>query len=386
VTSPAVALDRLEAGERAASGHDVALPALRAPSPALEFLVTGGGTLVLLPLCWVLERGLGLDRSELLVGFLTFHGAHLINDPHFAVTYVLFYRKLRARLRDGALPVTLRARYALAGFVAPVLLLGWAFVGIALKSAPAIGALTQLMFVLVGWHYVKQAFGVMSVLSSRRGVRFSAFERRALLAHCFCGWAYGWASPFDPGRSVEEKGVVYSTWAQPHWLEPLTAGLLALSSLWLALSLLLKWRRERRLPWAPLVGMLSAVWFWTVLSGIDPLFMYLIPALHSLQYLYFVWLLKRTQARAHEGPPDFGRPVASVLGALAVSALALGVVLFHWLPGSLDALLIDARQARFTDLGPTPYFAALFAVVNLHHYFMDNAIWRRDEPEMQYLR
>jgi hypothetical protein len=38
------------------------------------------------------------------------------------------------------------------------------------------------------------------------------------------------------------------------------------------------------------------------------------------------------------------------------------------------------------SLGATPYFAALYAFVNLHHYFMDFVIWRRDNPETQYLR
>jgi hypothetical protein len=34
----------------------------------------------------------------------------------------------------------------------------------------------------------------------------------------------------------------------------------------------------------------------------------------------------------------------------------------------------------------TPFFAAFFVVVNLHHYLMDTVIWRRDNPEMRYLR
>jgi hypothetical protein len=75
-----------------------------------------------------------------------------------------------------------------------------------------------------------------------------------------------------------------------------------------------------------------------------------------------------------------------VLGALAASALLLGLVLFHLLPSGLDAALVDHRAARFSDLGPTPYFAALFTFVNLHHYFMDFVIWRRENPDTAYLR
>ena len=361
-------------------------PALRAPSHASEFLFTGGASLLLLPLCWLLERTLGLDRAELSVGFLTFYGAHLINDPHFSVTYLLFYRDVRARLFGAELPPAQRLRYFFAGFVAPFALVSWAVTALALHSAPSLGALTQLMFLLVGWHYVKQGFGVVTVLSGRRGVGYSLAERRILLGHCFAGWAYAWASPFDPGRSVEEKGVIYSTLAHPVWLEPATRVVFFASALPLAVMLLRKWRREGRLVLSPLVGLLCSVWLWTVYSGLDPLFMYLIPALHSVQYLYFVWLLKRSQANAHEGPPSFGRPVAVVLGTWAASACALGLLLFHLLPSALDSAFVDTRAARFSDLGPTPYFAALFAIVNLHHYFMDFVIWRRENPETKYLR
>ncbi len=357
-----------------------------APSRSAEFLLTGGATLLLLPLCWVLKGTLGLDSADLVVGFLTFHAAHVINDPHFAVTYLLFYRDVKARLFSPQLPGAQRLRYFVAGFVAPLALLVWAVTALATHSARSLGAFTQLMFLLVGWHYVKQGFGVVTVLSGRRGKSYGIGERRILLAHGFAGWAYAWASPFDPGRSVEEKGVVYTTFAHPQWLEPLTRGVFFFSVLPLLLMLARKWRRDGGLPLAPLVGLLCSVWLWTVYSGVDPLFMYLIPALHSVQYLYFVWLLKRNQASLHEGPPSFGRPVAVVLGGWGITAIGAGLLLFHLLPSALDAGLVDAGAARFSDLGPTPYFAALFTFVNLHHYFMDFVIWRRENPETQYLR
>jgi hypothetical protein len=284
------------------------------------------------------------------------------------------------------LPRAQRLRYAFAGFLAPLGLLLWASTALTNHSAGSLGALTQLMFLLVGWHYVKQGFGVVTVLSGRRGVSYTLTERRVLLGHCFAGWAYAWASPFDPGRTVEEKGVVYTTLAHPPWLEPATRFVFFASVVPLIITLVQKWRRDGGLVLSPLVGFLCSVWLWTVYSGLDPLFMYLIPALHSVQYLYFVWLLKRAQSKAHEGPPSFGRPVAVVLGAWAVGAAALGLLLFHLLPSALDSALVDPRRARFSDLGPTPYFAALFAIVNLHHYFMDFVIWRRDNPETRYLR
>ncbi len=354
------------------------------PERTVEFLLTGGATLVLFPLGWLLRGLLGLDDAELAVSFAAFYGAHLINDPHFAVTYLLFYDRVRARVFGGEFSALQRVRYVLAGFVVPLLLAAWGVAAVARGSAPLLGWMIQLMFLLVGWHYVKQGFGVLTVISARRGVSFTAFERRALLAHCYAGWAFAWASPYDPGQELEEKGVVYKTLAHPHYLFHVTLAIFLLSTLVGLVALVVKWRRERRLPpLAALVGLLMSVWLWTVFSSIDPLMLYVIPGLHSVQYLYFVWLLRRNQARAHEGPPDFGRPAAIRLGWLAAGALALGFVLFHGAPELLDTAVPHVAES---NLGATPCFAALFAFVNIHHYFMDTVIWRRENPDTRYLR
>jgi hypothetical protein len=153
--------------------------------------------------------------------------------------------------------------------------------------------------------------------------------------------------------------------------------------------LVTKWRREgKSLPLAALIGFLITVWSWTIYSSIDPLVQYVIPALHSIQYLYFVWLMKRNEAREQEGPPSFGRPVAVRLGVLALSALGLGWFLFRGAPGFLDGALVSrpVRGAALDPLGRTPFFATFFVVVNIHHYFMDYVIWRRDNSDTRYLR
>ena len=146
-----------------------------------------------------------------------------------------------------------------------------------------------------------------------------------------------------------------------------------------------KWRREGRLPIAtPLVAFLCSVWAWSIYSGADPLVRYVVPALHSAQYLYFVQLLEGNRAREREGPPWFEASVQVRLGILAASALGLGWLLFHGAPWALDDLV--PRRARASSLGPTPYFAALYTFVNIHHYFMDHVLWRRENPLTRYLR
>ena len=131
---------------------------------------------------------------------------------------------------------------------------------------------------------------------------------------------------------------------------------------------------------------MSSVWTWSIYSSIDPLVRYVIPALHSVQYLYFVGLLRGSEAREREGPPWFEPTVGVRLGLLAVSAIGLGWFLLHGVPGVLDGALVSRRAAVTSSLGPTPYLAAIFTFVNIHHYFMDNVIWRKDNPDTRYLR
>jgi hypothetical protein len=369
------------------------VPAASAPSRALpralEFLLVGGATLVLFPVAWLLRRTLGLDASDYAVGFATFYGAYVVNDPHFSVTYLLFYRDAKARALDRGLGLSQRARYVVAGLVVPAALVVWAIVALATRSAQSIGWMVQLMFLLVGWHYAKQGFGVLTVLSARRGVRVTARERAVILGQCFTGWAFAWANPAVAAGEFEEKGVVYWAPAHPRWLELAAGAALAVSTIALVHVLVAKWRREgRTIPLAPLSGFLITIWSWTIFSSIDPLVQYVIPALHSVQYLYFVWLMKTNEAREQEGPPSFGRPVAVRVGALAVSALALGWFLFHGAPGVLDGIFVGRphRGEIAGPLGATPFFAAIFVIVNVHHYFMDNVLWRRENPDTRFLR
>jgi hypothetical protein len=360
----------------------------RAPNRLIEFLLVGGATLVLFPVAWLARLAFGLDAAELAVGFTAFHAAHLVNDPHFSVTYLLFYRDARSRAFGAVYEGRQRARYVLAGLVAPLVLVAWAASAIAAGSARSLGSLIELMFFLVGWHYVKQGFGVMLVLSGRRGVRYSTGERRVLLAHALCGWAFAWANPASAAREMEEKGVVYTALARPHALELVALFAFAVSTVALAVVLVQKSRRDRRAPpLAPLTGFLVSIWLWSVLSSVDPLMVYLVPALHSLQYLYFVWLLRGNQARAEEAAPTFGRPTRDRLFILAASAVALGVLQFHLGPTLLDSarFLVPRRTPQNFELGTTPWFAALFAVVNIHHYLMDAVIWRRENPETRWL-
>ena len=143
------------------------------------------------------------------------------------------------------------------------------------------------------------------------------------------------------------------------------------------------------LPLAPLSGFLITVWSWTIYSSVDPLMRYVIPALHSIQYLYFVWLMKRNEAREREGPPTFGRPVA-VRARRSRACRRSGSAGFSsdGAPGvPRRPRSSRAREARApTRSARRRSSPRSSSFVNIHHYFMDNVIWRRENPDTRYLQ
>lgn len=386
VTAPLAAAPPLAASEAAAPGTPVGRVRPRL-ARAVELLMVGGATPLCFVVSWLLRESLPFSTADLVVGFTFFHLAFIVNDPHFSVTYLLFYEDFRDRAWGRAFSASLRLGYLLAGLAAPVVLLAWGFGAVVAGSAEALGGLLQLMLLLVGWHYVKQGFGVMVVLSARRGLRFSTLERRVVLAHCYAGWAFAWANPAKVASLESVKGTVYTGWTRPAAFESVALAVLVASSVALVAVLIRKWRSEGRLPlFTPLVALLSSIWCWLVFSAADPLVIYMTPALHSLQYLYFVWLLKRNEAASRTGEPYYEPPPRERLAVLAFVALGLGWLLFHAVPTALDDLFApDWRADGGANLGPTPFFAALYAAVNIHHYLMDAVIWRRDNPRTRYL-
>lgn len=350
----------------------------------VELAMVGGLTLLLYPLSWLVRQVVPLDDAELAVGFTAFWGAHVINDPHFAVTYLLFYENGKARALGDALPPALRWRWWLSGVVVPLVVGAFGIGAVLTESNQAVGSMVQLMFLLVGWHYGKQGFGAMSVLCARRGVRFSAVERRVLLAHVYVGWLFSWASPHEPGGLRVQKGVFYDTLAHPIWLEKVLLLAMIVSSLALMAMLARKASREgAAVLGTPLVAFLVSLWAWLIFSGVDPLVRYVTPAMHAIQYLWFVRLLKTNESRARE--QALLGSAKTRLRVITVGALGLGFVLFDLMPEALDVFLLPERGWENGAMGETPWLAMTYVFVNVHHYAMDAVIWRRENPATRHL-
>ena len=70
-----------------------------------------------------------------------------------------------------------------------------------------------------------------------------------------------------------------------------------------------------------------------------------------------------------------------------VHALILGALLFSVAPTILDILaknqVLPASMQYGTAFGPSLYLFAFTIFVNIHHYFVDNVLWRKDNPSVK---
>ena len=252
----------------------------------------------------------------------------------------------------------------------------------------------QLMFLLVGWHYVKQGFGVLTVLSARRGVRDRArASARSILVPLLRRLGLRLGEPGDR-RPASSRRRASSTGRSRirdgSSSRPVRARSRARVALVCGARRASGAAKGGRFPLAPLVGFLITVWSWTIYSSVDPLVRYVIPALHSVQYLYFVWLMKRNEARAERRPAALRAPGRrSARRPRALRARPRLVALPRRARRSSTP-----RSSRARARGAIARRARRDAVlrgasssfVNIHHYFMDHVIWRRDNPDTRYLR
>jgi hypothetical protein len=119
--------------------------------PRADFLLLGGASLVVVPLTMMMPAT-AVPGMILLMWMLS----DVINQPHFAASYQIFYRNFRDKILGETLPREMRIRYMIAGIGAPILMVAF-FTGTFLAgSALMLGWAGNAMLFLVGWHYNKQ--------------------------------------------------------------------------------------------------------------------------------------------------------------------------------------------------------------------------------------
>jgi hypothetical protein len=349
--------------------------------PWLDFLFMGGGSLIALPLLAALIP----DSAMPQVGFAVLVLAVIINHPHFAHSYQIFYANYREIMRAPRTDPVFRRRYLFSGVGIPALLIGYFALTLALSEPAMVRYSVNAMMFFVGWHYVKQGFGLLMVDAAIKKSFFSQTARNVLLVNAYVCWAASWLLVNRVIAAQDFLGLAYYTIPVPDQAMLASFAALGLTSL-ASLLVLLQHAREHGAAF-PLTGTaayVAALYVWLFMSY-DPELGALIPAFHSIQYLYLVW---RYRLNVEAAEPDAALPVEVMNTEIPVerrhvrfaryilSGTLLGVIGFWVIPAGLDHYMAYDKAL----FGDNLFLVMVWVFINVHHFFIDTAMWRKENP------
>jgi multisubunit Na+/H+ antiporter MnhC subunit len=349
--------------------------------PVSDFLLLGGGSVIACALiALVFPNGVTKASEVVLISILML----TINQPHFAHSYQIFYRNFRAKAFGTEYPRELRWRYVNAGLVVPAALIVFLATGIASGSMRLLAYGANLMFFLVGWHYVKQGYGILIVDSVQKRIMFDARAKTLLRLNGYACWMVAWLGLNHAiAKANPYLGLTYYTFPLPNAFYYTAIGIAAVTTLAALFVLARLWHRAGALPWNGIVAYLTTLYLWVIFVRFNPLVLVVVPTFHSLQYLAVVWRYQLNAGRSQTGVGLLEQPwLASVKGRFMLFVtigVALGFLGFMGVPRTLDRVIGYDTRAYGTAL--CVFLAYIF--INVHHYFLDNVMWRRGNPDVQ---
>src|SRR5690606_32156765 len=260
--------------------------------PVLDFLLLGGGSLIAL---LIIRLTLGSSPSAQATSLATTLAlANIINHPHFAHSYQIFYSGFNRKLRSQEYPLNLRARYLLAGVLAPVAIIAYLVWTVWAGLPRMLGLAANAMFFLVGWHYVKQGYGMAMVDAGLKRAFYSDREKRYLLINAYATWIFSWVfiNHLLDATTKQYFGVDYFVIPISPALLWISLGFAVLTLTILAAELI---KRERRPAWNGLIAYGVSVYAWLLIR--DPVVILWVPLFHSLQYMAVVWRFQLNKVR-----------------------------------------------------------------------------------------
>lgn len=334
-----------------------------------DFWLLGGGSLIAL-------LGLYLAFDEKGRGFsiaMTLFLANFINHPHFAHSYQMFYRDFGNKLTRY--PKALRIRYFVSGIVIPVVLITFFALTVVSESVRLLGIAANLMFFLVGWHYVKQGYGMAMVDAVLKRAFYTEQEKKGLLQNAYAVWLFSWLLVNYLAGS--KQGSYFDI---PYFVIPVSVMVLTLSGVvcaWTSLRVIyLLWKRQgakQSIAWNGLLAYGVSLYAWLLVR--DPFMLLWIPLFHSLQYMAVVW---RYEINRSKGQSSSARP-ALRFALFSIIGFGLGYLGFWFLPEWLNANISYSKEL----FGSYLFMYVFWIFINVHHYTLDAVMWRKGNPDVQ---
>lgn len=319
----------------------------------------------------------------------------LVNYPHFLVSYKLAYSRGRHFILGNwwqliVVPIGLVGIFALAfiAYDAPARSLPlvstltstlnpWG-ANARVLSAPRVGDLLftltfNVMIFTVGWHYTKQVFGCMMVYAYFDRYTLTPMQRQITKWALLSIWGMNFVYNNLSGTQSSFSQFNYYSFDLPDIAAPMSQ-FVVFGGLVLVLYKVFyaNYRSTGQWPSMNLLAPFIALYVWWLPQTRQYEFYFLLtPLFHSLQYLAFVY--KMEDARLRTAPH---REVRATM-------LVVGLVLAGWLAFEFVPNTIDTALGTFNSWQMFFFFTAAMLFINIHHYFIDNVLWRFKDPQVR---
>ena len=350
-------------------------------SPSIDFLCCGGLSIVVV--ISIFGYAFFSPQSQLFATGVPILGGlilgTLVNAPHFMASYFLLYRN-RTQVIE----------HKWASVYVPLILLGiilYAFLTPTLTgSNPRINAtvvemLTVVSSVLLAWHYTGQAWGMTGSFAYIGGIRMDKQERMLVRSgyYVLLVWHILWACLFilrkmestlanNLSDQIPHLVTLYNVWS-----------VLVLLTIPLGIAGFLRIRRRTGIMpplrcYAPWI----AIYLWYTLIWAHPSLFALLQIFHALQYLVFPLRVEINQYAAKQERSETRRILHGI--GYYVLLVIVGLIVFElptlplmWGDGKMNFLITTCLNIS----------AVTASFVNIHHYFIDGAIWKIRNPEVR---
>lgn len=364
----------------------------------LDFWLLGGAS-ILVWLVMVAVQGFrtswAVDQHFKNLTVTTASLSLLVNYPHFLISYKLAYSRgssfvLRNWWQLIAVPLLMTAVFVVAyfNFAVPVTnlpvvsdlrnaLTPWG-ANANVLSGPRLGdvlftAVFNVMIFTVGWHYTKQVFGCMMVYAHFDGYTMTKQQRDLTKWGLLSIWGMNFVYSNISGSESIFSNFKYHTLDLPDVAGPIS--LLVVGAGFCLVVYKVFYANYRDTGQAPSLNLLApfvALYIWWLPQTRQYEYYFLLtPLFHSLQYLAFVYKMEDSRLKTVKH-----REVQAT--AVIVGAVLAGWLFFEFLPNTVDNVLgtYNSWQMFF-------FFTAAMLFINIHHYFIDNVLWRFRDPEVR---
>ena len=255
--------------------------------PQVDFLMIGGLSIIVAAIC-ILFVPKNQDIST--ISWTMFYLAFIVNHPHFLISYQFLYI-------DNLKRITKDWRLFFSGVIMPAVFIAYVMWSVSISSSEHLGYVVNAMFFLVGHHYVKQIIGCVVVTSALQGVYFSKTERMILSLNMLGMWMISFFGGNLSQNLLEFHGIHYLTFQFPEMSTSICYSLILSSFLVFIGQVLQKFIKTGQ--WIPLNSVIAflSIYAWYIPIFYHPIYFYMIPFFHSLQYLLFSLAYVKNRSR-----------------------------------------------------------------------------------------